>query len=495
MITSPLPLNTRTLGRHSLNVAVPTYDRSRLTPGVVHLSVGAFHRSHQAVYFDDLAQRGCSNWGITGVGLRRAALKRALDAQDGLYTVLTRGCDGDSARVVGVLTRYHFAPRERGAVLGALADPRTHLVTLTITGSGYAVDPETGTFNADAPDVLHDVVHPRRPRSALGLLAEGLRLRRQAGLRPFTVLSCDNMSANGATAGAAVVGMAALNDPSLAAWIASCGSFPSSMVDRITPRTTDADLALIERDFGIRDRVPVVAEPFLQWIVEDDFCDGRPPLEDVGVQFVRDVRPYALTKTRLLNASHAALGFVGTLAGCSRLDEVMDDEVFASYVRRLMDDEVVPLLPAVDIDLPAYTDALRGRLANPVIGDHLTRLARNGSTKVHTHLLPSIREARAHGRPRALLTLAVAAWCRYLRGQDERGRGIALEDPHADRLRALALKGGDDPRPLLSHQATFGSLGQCADFVEDVARDLREMSARGVRAAVARRLGADLAVG
>lgn len=493
MTTRSLPLNPRTLRSHAPHVAVPTYDRTRLAPGVVHLSVGAFHRSHQAVYFDELAQLNCGEgWAVTGVGLRRASLKRALHAQDGLYTVVSRGPDGNSARVIGVRTRYLFAPHERAAVLAALVDRRTRLVTLTITGNGYNIDAETGTFAAGEPDVLHDLVNPGRPQSALGLLVEALRLRRQAGLRPFTVLSCDNMPGNGATARAAVVGMAALNDPALAEWIDAHGSFPGSMVDRITPRTTSADLTLVERQFGICDRAPVVAEPFMQWVVEDDFCDARPSLEEVGVQFVRDVRPYSLAKTRLLNASHSALGYIGTLAGCSRLDEVMAEEVFATYVQRMMDDEVVPLLPAVDVDLLAYTATLRDRLANPVIADYLSRLCRNGSTKVPGHLLPSIREARALGRPRGLLTLAVAAWCRYLRGEDERGRSIEMDDPHAQRLRALALLGGDDPRPLLSHQATFGSLGACSDFVDEVARDLRELAAVGVRAVAARRAGADI---
>jgi fructuronate reductase/mannitol 2-dehydrogenase len=488
-----LPLNNRTLHRHSPQVAIPTYDRTGLSPGVVHLSVGAFHRSHQAVYFDELAQRGLgSDWAVTGVGLRRRELKRALHPQDGLYTVVTRSPDGDSARVVGVMTRYLFAPHERSAVLAALADARTHLVTLTITNKGYNIDPETGALGADEPDFLHDLVHPERPRSAIGLLVEALRRRWASGLRPFTVLSCDNMPRNGAAARAAVVGMAALRDKGLADWIDACGRFPGSMVDRITPRTTAADLALVEREFGVQDRAPVVAEPFMQWVVEDDFCDGRPPLEEVGVQFVPDVRPYALTKTRLLNASHSALGYLGTLAGCARLDEVMEDEGLATYVRRMMEDEIAPLLPSVGIDLAEYSGSLRDRFANPVIADRLSRLCRNGSTKVPTNLLPSIREARALGRPRGLLTLAVAAWCRYLRGEDECGRPIEMEDPHADRLRALARLGGDDPRPLLRDRATFGSLGACPDFVEDVEQDLRELATYGARAVTARRAGADV---
>ncbi|HLM18482.1 MAG TPA: mannitol dehydrogenase family protein, partial [Acidimicrobiia bacterium] len=462
--------------------------RAALTRGVVHISVGAFHRSHQAVYFDELARRGLGDgWAVTGVGLYRPELKRALDPQDGLYTVVSRGPAGDSARVVGVLTRYLYAPEDREAVLCTLADRRTRLVTLTITAGGYLVDLETGAFDGDAPDVVHDLANPHQPCSALGLLVEALDRRRRRGLPPFTVLSCDNLTANGAVARTAVVSMAAQRDHDLAAWVDERGSFPDSMVDRITPGTTDADRAMVERTFGVRDRWPVMTEPFTQWVIEDRFADGRPPLEEVGAQFVSDVTPYALTKTRLLNASHVALGHVGSLAGNSRLDETIADPVFAHYVQAMMDEEISPLLPPVGIDLPDYTARLRERFGNPQIADPLVRLCRNGSTKVAAHLLPSIREARALGRPCGLLTLAIAAWCRYLRGVDERGRRIPIADEADERLRTLARRGGDGERYLLAHEPTFGSLARCPEFTAAVSRDLRELDADGVRAVLSRR--------
>jgi mannitol 2-dehydrogenase len=464
-------LNERSLAHHSARVSVPNYDRRALGRGVVHISVGAFHRSHQAVYFDDLARRGLADgWAVTGVGLHHPGLKEALDPQDGLYTVVTRGAGGDAARVVGVITRYLYAPLDRRAVVEALADARTRLVTLTITAAGYKVDAKTGGFDEADPAVVHDLAHPADPCSALGFLVEGLERRRRSGLSPFTVLSCDNMTGNGKVARAAVTGMAALRDPSLAQWVDQRGAFPDSMVDRITPGTTDEDRAMVERIFGVRDRWPVMTEPFSQWVIEDSFCDGRPPLDEVGVQFVDDVSPYALTKTRLLNATHTALGHLGLLAGHSRLDITMADPAFAAYVECMMNDEIAPLLPDVGIDLPAYTANLRERFANARIADPLTRLCRNGSTKVKSHLLPSIAEARALGRPHGLLTLAVAAWCRYLGVVGDRGCGMLLEDPRGEVLRVLA------------------QAGACPRYVDEVRRDLRELERDGPRAVISRRM-------
>ena len=494
-LIAPRPLCERTLAHHREDVAVPTYDRRALTPSVVHISVGSFHRSHQAVYFDDLAQRGSRGWGLVGIGLHGRDMHEVLRAQDGLYTVVSRGAREDTARIVGVMTDYLFAPDESDAVLDVLAGERTRLVTLTITAGAYKVEPATGAFAADDPEVVADLARPRRPCSALGYLVEALDRRRRAGLPGFTILSCDNMPGNGAIARTGVVAFARLRDEQLAGWIDEHVAFPSSMVDRITPRTTPQDRAMVRRRFGIDDRWPVTTEPFAQWIVEDAFCNGRPPLDEVGVQFVADVRPYALMKTRLLNASHSALGYLGSLAGHGRTDEAMADPVFAGYAARMMSDEIAPLLPPVPgIDLPAYQATLLERFANPAIGDRLSRLCRNGSAKVPGHVLSSIREARLIGRPHALLTLAVAGWVRYLRGVDEQGRLLAIDDPSAARLGALAPERGGDPRPLLADRATFGSLGADPGFAAALERDLRSLDRHGARAVVADRAGRDAPV-
>jgi mannitol 2-dehydrogenase len=397
-----VPLCEANLGRLPSDVSVPRYDRRGLTPSVVHMSVGSFHRSHQAVYFDELAQRGAPDWGVLGIGLRRPLLRRALSPQDGLYTVAARGADGDEARVVGVMTSYLFAPEQAEAALEALADERTAVVTLTVTAGAY--EPEAAASTC-----------------AIGYLAEALARRQRAGIAPFTVLSCDNLPGNGAVARRALVSVAAARDERLAAWIDRHVAFPNSMVDRITPQTTLADRAAVARDFGVTDRWPVVTEPFSQWVLEDSFCNRRPPLEQVGVQFVDDVAPYALAKTRLLNATHCAIGFLGSLAGLRRADEAMQDPVFGSYARALMDDEVTPLLPDLPgVDLPAYKRTLISRIANPKIGDELSRLCRNGSSKVASHVVPSIVRARELGTEHRLLTLAVAGWVRYLESRGVR---------------------------------------------------------------------------
>jgi fructuronate reductase/mannitol 2-dehydrogenase len=466
-----VPLSDETLRALPTGLSVPAYDRHALRPGIVHMSVGSFHRSHQAVYFDDLASRGEQNWGIVGLGLRRPLLRAALSPQDGLYTVVTRGAGGDQARVIGALTRYLFAPEDREAALQALADESTAAVTLTITAAAYDVDaPQTSC--------------------ALGYLVEAIQRRRRARRAPFTVLSCDNLPANGAVARTAVVSFAARRDERLAGWIEENVAFPDSMVDRITPQTTLADREMVAREFGVVDRWPVITEPFSQWIIEDRFCNRRPPLDEVGVQFVGDVTPYALTKTRLLNASHCAIGFLGTLAGLRRADEVMRDPLLRTYVERFMNAEVAPLLPRVpEIDLPRYTRVLLERLANPKIGDGLQRLCRSGSSKVPAHVLPSIAQARASGREHELLTLAVAAWFRYLRGTDEGGRRVELDDPVADSLQRAALAGGADPRPLLSACGEFGGLAADPGFVTSLGDALLALDRHGVRATLASHLG------
>jgi mannitol-1-phosphate/altronate dehydrogenase len=483
----PRPLNNETLQSAATLAALPSYDRAKLTPGVVHIGVGGFHRAHQATYFDALAERGATDWGVIGVGLHSRSMKEALEPQDLLYTVVERDADADVARVVGTLDAYLYAPDDPEAVFAALADARIRLVTLTVTGAGYHVEPATYAFDPDAPDVRADVANPEQPTTFLGYVVEALDRRRRAGRAPFTVLSCDNVPCNGRVARAAVVSFARLRDAALADWIDAHVAFPSSMVDRITPETTADDAELVRREFGVGDRWPVVTERFRQWIVEDDFCNGRPPLEEVGVQFVADVGPYELMKKRLLNGSHCALGYLGSLAGHRTTDEAMADPILRVYVSALMRSEVAPALPEIPgIDLDRYIEMLLERFANPKIKDELSRLARRGSVKMPAYLLPSIGDARAAGRPHGLLTLAVAAWVRCLQGVD----AIEISDPRRDQLQALARAGGLDPRPLLGERSVFGDLSDDAGFAHELEDALRRLDAAGPRAVIADRLPA-----
>jgi fructuronate reductase/mannitol 2-dehydrogenase len=472
------PLTDRTLPALAGRVSVPGYDRTALTPAVVHLGVGGFHRAHQAVYLDELARQGHTGWGEVGVGLRSAAMRDALVPQECLFTVVERDRQGDAARVVGAMIRYRYAPDEPAAVLGTLADPRTRVVTLTITGGGYQLD-DDGAFRPADPAVRADLVRPQAPTTVFGYLVEALDRRRRAGLPAFTVLSCDNVPDNGAAARSAVLGFAELRDPELAAWIDAHVTFPASMVDRITPQTDAVARDLVAERFGVRDRWPVITEPFAQWVVEDRFCNGRPPLEDVGVRFVDDVAPYRLVKTRLLNACHSALGYLGSLSGGYRTtSEVMANPVFADYLTVLMREEIGGLLPPVSgMDVDAYQRSLLDRFANPRIGDQLARLCGRGSTKMPAYLLPSLAEARRRGRPTALLTLAVAAWFCYLRGYDLDSNPIDVRDARREQLQSLAASG--DPRALLGERSIFGELGDDAEFAAALERALRDLETYG----------------
>ena len=451
------------------NVAVPTYDRSHVTPGIVHIGVGGFHRAHEAVYLDDLMARGgAKEWGVCGVGLRPEdkPMWDALVPQDCLYTLVTRDAGGDSARVIGSLVRYIFAPEDEAAFRDALASPQTRIVSLTITEGGYA------------PDASN-------PHSVFRYLADALRVRRANGVKPFTVLSCDNLPGNGDAAKRAVLAAAA-PDTDLAHWIAQNAAFPNSMVDRITPQTTDADRALVRTEFAIDDAWPVVCEPFKQWIIEDDFCDGRPAWEEVGAQFVPDVAPYETMKLSLLNGSHFAMAYLGFLAGFAFVPDVMADPQFRQFIQRLMDDEVTPLLPAVPgIDLADYKATLLMRFDNPAIKDQITRLCLNGSGKFPQYLRPSLEKALKQGRSHRLLTLALAGWLRYLAGTDEQGQSYAVDDPQAGLLTERAKAGGADPRALLALTDIFGSLGENQGFVRELQADLSRLSAEGARATLA----------
>jgi mannitol 2-dehydrogenase len=487
-VLDAVPLSEQTLHLHARRLRVPTYDRSALTPAVVHFSVGGFHRAHQLVYFDDLAEQGCTDWGVVGVGLRSPAMRDALRPQDHLYTVVERSSEGERARVIGAMVDYLYAPDSPEAVLSLLTDERTRLVTMTVTGTAYRIDADSREFVPDE-SVRADLADPERPTSLFGYIVRALDQRRRAGVPPFTVLSCDNLQRNGEAARAAVVGFARLVDEDLARWIDETVAFPGSMVDRITPSTTPRDRTAVARRYGVADRWPVITEPFSQWVMEDTFSGGRPPLELVGVQFVADVGDHELMKTRLLNASHSALAALGTLAGHRQVHEVMADPVLQRYLTRLMADEIGPLLPCpAGIDLASYQRSLLLRFSDPVLGDRLDRLSRRSSSKVPLYLLPSLRTARALGRPAELLTLAVAGWCRYLQGVDLRGRPLVLQEEHAGELAALARAGGSDPRPLLGVRAVFGDLGEDPDFVAALGEALQEIEAHGVRTAAARAL-------
>lgn len=491
MVSRAAPqLSEEVLGEIAGRVETPDYDRQRLRPSIVHIGVGAFHRAHQAVYLDDLAHVGAA-WGECGVGMlpQDRIMGEALRPQHCLYTLLTRDAEQDRARVIGSLLDYLFAPDQPEAVLAALSSASTHVVTMTITEGGYNIIESTGRFDAANEGVQADLGHLSSPSTVFGYLTEALDRRCRAGIQPFTLLSCDNVQSNGHVTRNALVSFARLRDESLARWIEQHVAFPNSMVDRITPQTTNVERDLLSREFGIADRWPVVSEPFRQWVIEDTFSDGRPAFEEVGVQMVADVLPYENMKLRLLNASHSSMGYLGAVAGYETVDETMADPLFCAFIERQMREEVAPLLsPVPGIDLDAYQRTLIERFSNPRIGDQVARVCLDSSAKVPKFLLPPLHDALAAGRPHRWLTLGLAGWLRYLLGVDDRGQKILVQDARGTELQALAAAGREDPRPLLALRDLFGDLGGREKFVSELQSYLHDLYSNGARPTLARRL-------
>lgn len=457
-----LRLNSQNLSQFQ-RAEVPTYRRDDIKHGIVHIGVGGFHRAHLAVYVDRLLQQfNLKDWAICGVGLQPwdAAMRDALVPQDYLYTVIERAAEGSSAHVIGAITDYIFAPENSEAVIAKLAHPETHIVSMTITESGYYYNENTHELQADHPDIVHDVHTNETPRTTFGYLTAALGRRFRAGLRPFTVMSCDNLCRNGHITKAMLLAFARLRDPEMANWLAEYGAFPNSMVDRITPRTVETDMDDLAEDFGVRDAWPVVTEPFMQWVLEDTFADGRPPFEKVGVQVVdhfHDVERFELIKLRLLNASHSSIAYLAYLAGFEYVHEVIGNQTFHDYIYGMMHEEVKPLLPPIEgVDFDKYCDTLLARFSNPTLKDEITRLCLNGSGKLPQFIMPSIAEQIVAGGPLTRLSLSVAGWFRYLNGVNEHGEEYKMNDPMAGELREIARAGGKKPHALLQVNYLFG---------------------------------------
>jgi fructuronate reductase len=456
--------------------------------GIVHLGLGAFARAHLAVYTEDTQS---PEWGILGVSLQRPDQRDLLAPQDCLYTAVERGPEGATTRVVTCLTGVLVAPEDPEAVLAAMSAESTRIVTLTITEKGYCHDPATGRLNLAHPTIAHDLAHPEAPRGAIGFLVEALRRRRAAGLRPFTVLCCDNLPANGRVVAKLVEAFAAQREAGLAAWIAAEARFPCSMVDRIVPATTPADVAEVAALTGFADAAPVVHEPFRQWVIEDRFVDGaRPHWEAAGAQFVTEVEPFEHMKLRLLNGAHSALAYLGYLGGYETIAETMADPGYAGFVERLWRDEIVPVVPPPPgTDLLAYVAALEARFRNPAIRHRTWQIAMDGSQKLPQRLLGTIRERLERDLPLPCLALVIGGWIRYVSGADERGEPIDVRDPLAERLRAVQAEWPEDPagrvKAVLAIEQIFGpDLPADRRFVATVTAAYEDLCRRGARAAV-----------
>jgi fructuronate reductase len=481
-------LSNQTLGRLPAEVMRPAYDRAKVTTGIVHLGIGAFHRAQEAVFTEGALAAGDLGWGILGASLRSGDTRDALKPQDGLYTVAVRGPAGEQLQVIGAVQDVLVGAENSEALIVRMTDPRVRIVSLTVTEKGYCHDPATGRLNEAHPDIVHDRANPQRPRSAPGYLVEALQRRRATGTPAFTVLCCDNLPHNGATVAGIVRDLAALHDKDLAKFIENEVAFPSTMVDRIVPATTDADRAAITQRLGLEDAWPIVTEPYNYWAVEDRFSAGRPDWR--GVEFVSDIAPYEAMKLRLLNGSHSIMAYLGYLAGYETIAETIADPAYLRLIEGLMDVEVTPTLrlPA-GTDVAAYKRALIERFANTALKHRTWQIAMDGSQKLPQRLLGTVRERLAGGAPIDRLALGVAGWMRYVTGTDERGQPIDVRDPLADRLRTIAgnagLTAGRLAPMLLEVREVFGDLANDARFRESVTRALALVLERGAKGAVA----------
>ncbi|WAJ72214.1 mannitol dehydrogenase family protein [Catenovulum adriaticum] len=463
-------LNQLTLANLPSEIDVPTYDRSQLKAGIVHIGVGGFHRAHQAVYINELLKTpGSEQWAICGVGLfeNNRALNDILAEQDYLYSLVVRHPNGQiDNKVIGSMIDFILAPDNQQSVIDKLAHPDTKIVSLTITEGGYNLHPATGEFDFENQDILHDIQNPNMPKTAFGYITAGLKQRKNAGLPAFTVQSCDNIQHNGAVARKMLLTFAKQQDPDLSQWIADNVAFPNAMVDRITPITTDADKAHVATTFNLNDEWPITCESFAQWVIEDNFSNGRPNWNLVGAQFVKDVTPFEKMKIRLLNAGHSVLGLLGSIYDYNTIDETVSDKDFAEYLRAFMDLEVTPLLDELDgINLTQYKDTLIERFSNPNIKDSLSRICSESSAKLPKFLIATINENLAAGRDSSLAILVIATWCLYSDKQvNQANVKLNIQDAMHSELAKFAQQTKNDKFAFLQINSLFGNLHKQESF-------------------------------
>lgn len=478
-------LSLANLDEIAKTAAVPAYDRASLWAGIVHFGVGNFHRAHQAVYLDDLFNLGLDHdWAIIGAGVlpSDAAMRDKLAKQNFLTTVVEQDNNRSGARVTGAMIDY-LAPGNAAATIAQLADPAIRIVSLTITEGGYFINPASGIFDPAHPAISADAAGPSEPKTVFGLILAGLKARKDKGIAPFTVMSCDNIPGNGEVTHAAVSGLARLSDPALADWIDAHVAFPNGMVDRITPATGPREISIVADDYGIDDAWPVFCEEFKQWVLEDNFPEGRPALEKVGVQFVPDVAPYEHMKIRILNGGHAAIAYPAALLDIHFVHEAMEDPDIHAFLAKLELDEIVPVIPPVpDTDLKLYFGLIERRFSNPKIADTIPRLAQDGSNRQPKFILPSTADRLARGEDIIGLSLVSALWCHYLAGTTDSGEAIAFNDPNIDRIHTAAMAAKLDPHAFLELREIFGTLADSDLFRRRFANALKSLQENGTRA-------------
>jgi mannitol 2-dehydrogenase len=485
-MSRPVPLSLAALAGLPSEIARPRYERGSITPGIVHIGIGNFHRAHQALYLDDLMNRGeALDWGIIGAGVMPsdALMRNKLAAQDFLTTLVEQEAESSSVRVIGPMIGF-VPPEDRAALLNWLADPLIRIVSLTITEGGYFLD------SSGAPDLAHpalaaDMASPCDPRTAFGLIIEGLRRRRAAGHAPFTVMCCDNIPHNGKVTRSVVVELAERIDAPLARWIEAHVAFPNTMVDRITPATTDAQRDWLAATHGLTDQWPVFCESFRQWVVEDHFPSGRPAFETAGVTFAPDVAPYELMKIRILNGGHAVIAYPAGLLDIVYVHEAMAHPLIAGFLDKIEREEIIPEVPPVpDTSLSDYLALIARRFSNPKIGDTIRRLCLDGSNRQPKFIVPAIADRLAKGRSVEGLALESALWCRYCAGVSDSGAVIEANDPSWAMLQERARAAASNPAIWTGMRAVYGDLGQDPAFAGPFAHWLATLGEKGTAAAL-----------
>ncbi len=468
-------------------VRVPSYAYAELTPGIVHIGLGNFHRAHQAWYIHQLMQQGqAHDWAIIGAGVRSydSEMRKRLLEQDCLTTLIELDPKGVSAEVIGPMIDYLPVETSNAALIRQMAQPSMKIVSLTVTEGGYYLDANTGALNTDHPEILHDAANPNQPCTVFGAIIAALRQRRAQGIGPFTALSCDNLKDNGVILRNCVVGLARLSDPALADWIDQNGAFPNSMVDCIVPATTDQVISQCHA-LGVDDQAPVSHENYRQWVIEDDFCAGRPPLEQVGVTLTRDVQSYETMKLRILNGGHQLLANVGEILNVPTISDCMQDRDILAFFRKVQEEEILPHVAAVPgATANEYLEQVETRFANTAIHDTTRRVAFDGSARHPGFLLPSLRDALAAGSSINGLALAEAFWCRMCAGYREDGTEIAPNDPQWEDLQKTALVSKANPELWVEQRHYSGDHGLGADFPGAFASWLNTIWQRGSRAAI-----------
>jgi mannitol 2-dehydrogenase len=466
-----------------MTVQMPAYDRQKLTPGIVHIGLGNFHRAHMAVYLDDLFGIGLNHdWAILGAGVREgdARMRDALKAQGCLSTVIELDPKGKSARRVGAMIDFLPVEADNAALIAAMARPEIRIVSLTVTEGGYFINPATGQFDPSHPEIAADADTPHR--TAFGAIIAALKARRAAGVPPFTVMSCDNLPGNGHVTKDAVTGLARIKDPGLADWIAANVAFPNGMVDRITPATGPREREMAA-SFGLGDDpVPVTCEPFRQWVLEDNFPSGRPAFEIVGVTLTPHVHNFEMMKIRILNGGHATIAYPGGLMDIEYVHEAMANPLIRGLLDKVELDEIIPYIPPVpDTNLGDYYRLIVERFSNPEVADTERRLCLDGSNRQPKFIVPSIRDALAAGGSVEGLALVSAMWCRYCYGETDSGTPIRPNDPDWDALVARSRAAKSRPAAWLEMTAVYGDIGQDARFAAVFERQLNRLWAVGTK--------------